>query len=315
MTKSNKPKLIVIVGPTASGKTALSLKLAKKFNGEIVSADSRAIYKKLDIGTAKPKQDKNYELGIRNYGKKYFSKEIRHHLIDIVNPNKTLTLAQYKKLAATKISDIASRKVIPFLVGGTALYIYAVIDNWQIPEVPANKKLRAKLEKQSSEKLYQQLLKKDSKAKNLIDSQNKRRIIRALEVVAATKKPFSEQREKGEKLFDALIIGVKKDPTELKKIIALRTKKMIKTGLVKEVAKLLKEKYSPRLLALSGIHYKEIISYLKKEITLPEAVKIINKNNERLVRHQMTWLKKDRRIKWVKSYREANKLITKFLFI
>ena len=317
-------KLVVIVGPTASGKTALSLKLAKKFKGEIISADSRAIYKKLDIGTAKPKKDKIYELGTKNQRpisrrrldmgvkNKYISEGIPHYLIDIVEPNEVLTLAQYKKLATTKILDIASQEKIPFLVGGTALYIYTVVDNWQIPEVPADKKLRHKLEKQPTQKLYFQLLKTDPEAKNFIDPQNKRRIIRALEVIAATKKPFSEQRKKGLPLFDILIIGTKKTPAEIKKLIALRTRKMIKAGLVKEVTEILK-KYSPKLPAFSGIHYKEVVSCLKKEITWPEAIKLINKNNEQLVRRQMTWFKKDRRIKWVKNYREAENLIRKFL--
>lgn len=298
-TKNKQPKLIAIVGPTGSGKTALSLKLAKKFNGEIVSADSRAIYKKLDIGSAKPTAAER--------------KIVPHHFINMVEPDEVLTLAQYKNLATAKILDIASQDEIPFLVGGTALYIYAVIDNWQIPEVSADKKLRAKLEKQSAEKLFSRLLKKDPEAKNFIDPQNKRRIIRALEIIAATKKPFSEQRKKGEPLFDVLIIGVKRTPQELKKLIADRTEKMIKAGLVKEVAGLLNKKYSPRLPSLSGIHYKEIISFLHKEITLPEAIELINKNDAKLIRHQLTWFKRDHRIKWVKNYTQATVLLKKFL--
>jgi len=314
MPKDNKPRLVVITGPTASGKTALSLKLAKKFKGEIISADSRAIYKKLDIGSAKPTPAER--------------KIVPHHLLDIANPNETLTLSQYKELASKKIGEILQKKHLPFLVGGTALYIYAVIDNWQIPEVLANKKLRDRLEKQSTEKLYQQLLKKDPEAKNFIDPKNKRRIIRALEVIEATKKPFSEQRKRGQPLFDTLIIGVKKSPVELKKLIARRTQKMLKAGLVREVRGILNKYYNRstahsaywpqyslalRSVALSGIHYKEIISYLKKEITLPEAVKLINKNDEQLVRRQLTWFKKDKRIKWVENYTKAITLVKKFL--
>lgn len=340
---TSKSKLVVILGPTASGKTALSLKLAKKFNGEIISADSRAIYKGLDIGSAKP-------------GKKEMA-GIPHHLIDVATPDKTLTLSQYKKLALAKINDRVGRYKLPFLVGGTALYIYSVIDNWLIPEIPPNKKLRAKLEKQDTEKLWKELAKKDPKAKRFVDPKNKRRIIRALEVIAATGKPFSKQRKKGEPLFDTLILGVNPDAKgsglrlerrrKIKENIAKRTKQMLKAGLVEEVKEILK-RYHPKSFtpyetaracpersrtrnmsaasyetrsvfsfrmgpALSGIHYKEIIDYLNKKISLPEAIALINKNDEQLVRRQMQWFKKDKRIRWVKSQKEGEILVKKFI--
>lgn len=315
MGSDHKTKLIAIVGPTASGKTALSLKLAKKFSGEIISADSRAIYRFMDIGTAKPTKDQNYESRIMNYGEErdYFSCGIRHHLVDVTAPDKTLTLAQYKELAITAINTIAQRGQLPFLVGGTALYIYTVIDNWVIPTVPPNKKLREKLEKQPVEKLYQQLLKKDPAAKDFVDSQNKRRIIRALEIMAGTNQPFSQQRQKGPPLFEVLILGVKRPMAAIKKSIAQRTEKMLKAGLINEVKKLLEKGYSPDSPALSGIHYKEIVAYLKKKLTLPETIALINKNDEQLVRRQMTWFKKDQRIKWVKTQLEAKRLVERFI--
>lgn len=325
MPTNNLPKLIVILGPTASGKTALSLKLAKKFEGEIISADSRAIYKEMDIGTAKPPRDvvssklqvinKNFKPITYNLKLKtdYLVNGIPHYLIDVVTPNQTLTLAQYKKLATAKIYDIASRKIVPFLVGGTALYIYALIDNWIIPEVPPNKKLRTKLEKQSAEKLYRQLLKKDPAAVDFIDPQNKRRIIRALEVIAATKKPFSQQRTRGPAPFDCLILGIKKSAAETKKNIAKRTGQMFQAGLVTEVKKLLRKGYSPDSPALSGIHYKEIIAHLKGKLTLPETVALVNKNDEQLIRRQMQWFKRDQRIRWIKNQKEAERQIVNFL--
>ena len=157
------------------------------------------------------------------------------------------------------------------------------------------------------------IIKKDPEEKKFIDPQNKRRIIRALEVIAATGKPFSQQREKGEPLFDVLILGVQKSPEETKKAIAKRTKQMLKAGLVAEVKSLLKKGYSPKSPALSGIHYKEIIDYLNKKTSLSETVALINKNDEQLVRRQMAWFKKDERIKWVKNYGDAVKLIKMFL--
>lgn len=315
MPTNNLPKLIVILGPTASGKTALSLKLAKKFDGEIISADSRAIYKDMDIGTAKPERDLNHKSRIMIQGKdkKYFSKGIPHHLIDVMTPDQTLTLAQYKDLAITAIHNITQRKKLPFLVGGTALYIYTLVDNWMIPEVPPHKKLREKLEKQSAEKLYRQLLKKDPAAADFVDAQNKRRIIRALEVITATKKPFSQQRARGPALFDCLILGIKKSAEENEKNIRKRTAQMLQAGLIAEVKKLLRKGSSPHSPALSGIHYKEIVAYLNKKITLPETIALVNKNDEQLIRRQIQWFKRDRRIHWVKKQKEAEKQIVNFL--
>ena len=294
-----KPKVVAIVGPTASGKTALSLLLAKQFNGEIISADSRAIYRGLDIGSAKP------SLAERQ--------AIPHHLLDIVKPNQVLTLSEYKVLAVQAITDISSRGKLPILVGGTALYIYAVLDNWQIPTVPANPSLRAELEKKTVSELYNMLMKTDPEAKEFIDPQNKRRIIRALEVVGMTGTKFSEQRQTGPVLFDSLILGVKKDEAEIKQAIATRTEVMLQAGLVAEVKGLLATGYSPALPALSGIHYKEIIAHLNGEYDLAEAVRLMNQNSWQLTKRQLTWFKRDERIQWVQDSAEAEKLLQIFL--
>ncbi len=291
-------KLIVVLGPTASGKTELSIKLAQKFNGEIISADSRQIYKEMNIGTAKPTEK---EL-----------KKIPHHLISIVKPDEEFTLAQFKKTAVEIIKDIQKRKKLPFLVGGTGLYIQSIVDNLGIPGVKPDKKLRNKLEKKTIESLSNQLKKIDPLASK-ITGPNKRRIIRALEICLKTKKPFSPQRKKKKPLFNISQIGLNPNKETLIKKIDKRTEKMIKKGMVKEVKKLLK-KYSPLLPAMSGIGYQEIIQYLNNEISLGKAEELIKLHTLQYTRRQMTWFKRDKRIKWIKNYSQAEKLIRDFLF-
>jgi tRNA dimethylallyltransferase len=297
-------KIIVILGPTASGKTHLAIQLAKKFNGEIVSADSRQIYRGLDIGTAKPTKKEMLE--------------VPHHLIDIVTPNKTFTVSQYKNRAIKIITSILKRNKVPFLVGGTGLYIKAVIDNLDIPKVKPDIKLRKRLESKMRIKglksLYDQLIKIDPEAAYIVDQQNPRRIIRALEVALKTKKPFSQQYKKKRPLFDTLQIGLNPGKDKLKEKIEKRVDKMIKNGLVLEVKKLI-AKYNKNLAVFDAIGYREIIDYLQKKLTLAQAVEKIKKNTVKYAKRQMTWFKKDTRIHWIKTKREAEKLIKSFLEI
>ncbi|MBL7155448.1 MAG: tRNA (adenosine(37)-N6)-dimethylallyltransferase MiaA [Candidatus Portnoybacteria bacterium] len=298
MGKSPTNKLIVILGPTASGKSDLAIKLAKKFNGEIVSADSRQIYQEMDIGTNK-------------LTKKQMS-GIKHYLIDLIKPDQEFTLAQYKKRAVKIIKDIQKRGKLPFLVGGTGLYIQAIVDNLQIPQVRPNKKLRNKLEKLSNQELFKQLKKLDPLTAAAIDPHNKRRLIRALEVCLITKKPFSKQRKKGQPLFDVCQIGLKLPKETLNKKIDQRVEKMIQAGLIEENKKLAK-KYSFDLPAMSGIGYQEISRYLKDEINLEEAKKLIKQYTRQYARRQMSWFKKDKRIKWIEAQNQAEKLLRNFL--
>ncbi|MDD5626277.1 MAG: tRNA (adenosine(37)-N6)-dimethylallyltransferase MiaA [Patescibacteria group bacterium] len=317
---SNRKKLIVILGPTASGKTDIALKLAKKFKGEIICADSRTIYKGMDIGTAKamPK--------IRN---RYIINGIPHYMIDVVRPNQEFTVAQFKQKAIEIIDDIQKRNKTPFLVGGTGLYISSLVDNFDIPAIAPDKKLRSKLEKMAAkygpDYLWKKLIKLDPKAKKFIQKENLRRVIRALEVCLKTKKPFSQMRQKGEPLFKTLLIGINQPRPILYQRINQRVDKMIKSGLINEVKKLMK-KYLPRrirqlaekvgpvnLPAFSGIGYKEIISYLQGEISLIEAADLIKKNTRHYAKRQITWFKRDERIKWIKKINQAQVLIKKFL--
>ena len=292
-----KPKLIVILGSTASGKTELALELAKKNNGEIINADSRQIYKEMDIGT-----------GNRENG--YWILDI--HLIDIINPNQKFSLSQYKKLAIEKIREIQERNKTPFLVGGTGLYISSIVDNLEIPKAPPDNKIREKLSKLSSEELFEELKKIDLKSAEIIGGNNKRKLIRALEVYEITGKPFSAQQTKGRPLFDVLQIGIKTDREKLYKKIDQRVDKMIEMGLVKEVQNLTK-KYSFDLPAMSGIGYQEIGLYLQNKTTLEEAVQRMKFRTHQYARRQMTWFRRDERIEWIEDYKEAERLVEKFL--
>ncbi len=300
--KIKKPKLVVILGPTASGKSKLAVELAKKFNGEIISADSRQIYRGLDIGTAKPVKKE--------------MKIIKHYLIGIKKPNQPYTVGQYKKEAIKTINDVIRKRKAPFLVGGTGLYIKSVVDNLEIPEVKPDWKLRKKFElkikRQGLKSLYEELIRIDPEATYIVDKNNPRRIIRALEIAIKTKRPFSEQRKMGNPLFDVLELGIGENLKEAKKKIEKRTDKMVKAGLIKEVKNLIKT-YNKRIPAFDAIGYREIIDYLDNKFSLPDAIEKIKKNTWQFAKRQMTWFKKDNRIKWIKTQKGAEKLVKTFL--
>ena len=296
---AKRPKLIAILGPTASGKTSLSLKLAKKFNGFIISADSRQIYKYMDIGTAKIKKEE--------------MQTIPHFMIDIVEPDQIYTVAQYQKEVYKILDSKISKEKISFLVGGTGLYISAVINGLKIPQVKPDKKLREKLNKKSVEKLVNMLKKLDKATFEKIDLKNKRRLTRAIEVCLKTGKKFSEIKSYKKPNFDVLQIGPKIDKNTLNKNIDQRVDNMTEQGLTKEVKGLLKKGYNFSLPSLSGLGYKQIGMYLRNEITLEEAIKLIKLRTRQYAKRQMTWFKRDKRIRWIKNYKEAEKLVANFL--
>ncbi len=293
--KNTKPKLIVILGPTATGKTKLAVSLASKFNGEIVSGDSRQVYKHLNIGTGKD---------LNEY------KKIKYHLIDVINPDKNFTLRQYKKLALEKIRDIHQRDKVPFLVGGTGLYISALVDNYEIPRIKPNKNIRKKLAKLNKLEKIKLLKKIDKKSLEFIDTDNPRRLERALEVCLSGQK-FSKLRTKGEKLFNILQIGIKLPREKINKKIDLRVNKIIKLGLVDETKKIIKKFKNP--IALQTIGYTEIINFLNKKTTLEKAVELIKIHTHQFAKRQMTWFKRDKNIKWIKNKTQAVELIKIFL--
>lgn len=293
-----KPKIIVVLGPTASGKSELAVKLAHRFNGEIISADSRQVYKGLDIGTGKiPRESMEVELP-------YIYKGIRHHLLDVVSPKKTFTVSQYQKLAKKALADILKRGKIPIICGGTGLYIDSIISGAKFPEVPPQPKLRKKLEKFSTEELFQKLQKLDCRRAKNIDKNNRRRLIRALEIILMTKlpvPPFSAATD-----YNALLIGIKKSPEELKKLIKKRLLKRLKIGMIEEVKNLHdKQSLSWKRLDNLGLEYRYISRYLRGLITKKEMIELILKESWQYAKRQMTWFKKDKNIIWIKRPSEA----------
>ena len=282
-------RLVAIVGPTGIGKSQLALHLAQTFSGEIVSADSRQVYRHMNIGTAK--------LSLKELSL------VPHHLINIVNPDEDFSLAQYQQLAYRAIKDIQRRNKLALLVGGSGLYVWSVVEGWGIPEVPPDPEFRHSLEREATEvgkdKLYQELMQVDPVAAQRIDPRNVRRTIRALEVYRSTETPFSQLQYKQAPLFDTLIIGLTADRAELYHRIDLRVDQMIKQGLVDEVKKLTSMGYNFNLPAMSGIGYKQIGMFLRGELTLAVAIQQIKSETHRFVRHQYNWFQlQDNRIQW-----------------
>jgi tRNA dimethylallyltransferase len=282
-------RLVAIVGPTGIGKSRLALHLALLFHGEIVSADSRQVYRCLDIGTAKPSPD---ELA-----------QVPHHLVDIINPDEDFSLAQYQELAYKAIEDIQKRKKVPFLVGGSGLYVKAILEGWQIPRVLPDPEFRYNIEKRSSgsgiSELYQELFRVDPEAAQKIDRRNIRRVIRALEVQAKAKKPFSQLGYKKAPAFDSFIIGLTTERAELYRMVDRRVDEMMEGGFVDEVENLLKMGYDLNLTAMSGIGYRQIGQYLRGELTLENAKQKIKSETHRFIRHQYAWFRlTDERIHW-----------------
>jgi len=278
-------RLLAVVGPTGVGKSRLALHLAQAFDGEIVSADSRQVYRHMDIGTAKPTKK---ELSL-----------VPHHMIDIVNPDEDFSLAQYQQLAYRAISDIQQRGKLAILAGGSGLYVWAVLEGWKIPKVAPDLKLRRSLEGVGKEELYQELAKVDPVAAQRIDPRNVRRVIRALEVYRDAKAPFSRLQLKAKALSYTLIVGLTADRAELYQRIDLRVDEMIERGLVDEVKGLADRGYDFSLPAMSGIGYRQIGMHLKGELTIDAAIQQIKFETHRLVRHQYSWFRlKDDRIRW-----------------
>jgi tRNA dimethylallyltransferase len=287
-----KPPLVVVVGPTAVGKTAFSLELAEKVNGEIVSADSRLFYRGMDIGTAKPATED--------------MARVPHHLVDVAAPDETWSLAVFQRAARDALAGIHARGRIPLLVGGTGQYVAAVTRGWQPPEVQPDPRLRSILEElariNSPNWLHDGLKLLDPEAAEKIDPRNLRRTVRALEVILTTGKRFSAQRGQGESPYHLLTIGLIRPRPELYARIDARIEVMFENGLLDEVKHLLERGYSPELPSMSAIGYRESVAVVGGEMSLDEAKAQMRRLTRVFVRRQANWFKaEDPEIHWFEA--------------
>jgi tRNA dimethylallyltransferase len=294
--------LLAIVGPTATGKSSLALELCQTLNGEIISADSRQVYRYMDIGTAKPTKEEQAA--------------VPHHLIDIVNPDEDFSLAMYQSRALEAVQDIQRRRKTAFLVGGSGLYVWALLEGWRIPPVPPNPDFRKELEARArageGEALYEKLKEIDPAAAERIDPRNVRRVIRALEVCHQGAQ-FSELRVK-KPFVDSVIIGLTTGRDDLYNRIDNRVDSMIEKGLVAEVQSLVARGYGLDLPSMSGLGYREIGLYLQGRTDLTTAIQQIKFDTHSFARHQYNWFRlKDKRINWFEAEKETTKNVYRFV--
>ncbi len=298
----NKPPLILIVGPTAVGKTEIAIQLVEQLNGEVISADSRLFYRGMDIGTAKPTREEQAR--------------VPHHLIDIADPDEILSLAVFQQRATEIITDIHTRKKLPFLVGGTGQYIRAVTQGWTPPEVEPDERLRGELERMKEERgiywLHDKLKNLDPEAAEKIDARNFRRTIRALEVILTTGKKFSEQRGQSDSPYHLITIGLTRPRVELYERVDQRIEAMFANGFVDEVRGLLTKGFSPSLPTMSAIGYRECIRVVNGELDEEQAKAEIRRATRVFVRRQANWFKEsDPNIHWFKVENGVTEQIAK----
>lgn len=285
--KIGKPPLIVVLGPTATGKTALSIRIARRFNGEIISADSRQIYKYMDIATEKVTEAEK--------------EGVPHHLVDVIEPNEEFTLADFKRAALKSINEIQRKKKIPILCGGTGLYINSIIDNYQIPQVAPQYGLRQELaafyERYGAIALHKKLQECDPEAARNIHPNNVRYVIRALEINLGGN--GRKEDRKGDQLFNVFSTGIDWPRERLYDRINKRVEDQVSRGLVNEVKTLLMRGYGEQLPAMTSLGYSEVISYIKGNTSLEEALEEMKKNTRNYAKRQMTWFRRHKDIKWI----------------
>ncbi len=325
-------KILIILGPTSSGKSDIAIKLAKKFDGEIISADSRQVYRGMDIGTGKIKRDKKLSksLALRNSesfarGRKkpsfelkkvYLSHGIPHYMIDIASPRTDFNVAKFKKQAEKIIKDIMKRGKLPVICGGTGFWIQAIVDDVKFPEVKPDWKLRKRLEKYSAKKLFAMLKKIDPDRAKTIDPKNKARLVRAVEICKYLDRvppKTNIQYSIINNRYNFLQIGIKLSKEQLHKNIEKRVKQRFNQGMIKEVEKLHKEGLSWKKIQSFGLAYYWIPLFLKGKLPKEELVQKVVQAEKQYAKRQMTWFRRDQRVKWLKNFREIENAVKKFL--
>ncbi len=314
-----KNKVIVVLGTTASGKTKLAVDLARRFNGEIISADSRQVYKGMDVGTGKDLGE--YNVKIQNLKGKSASQKskvfkIPHHLIDVADPKKQYTVAQWQQAAYEIIDDILRRGKVPIVCGGTGLYVSALVEGYVFGEAKKHKntKTRARLNKLTLTKLLILLKKIDPATFNIIDRNNRRRVQRALEIYYETGRPKSAQVKKVKPPYKFLLLGLTFPKTVLQKRITKRlVQRLEKEGMVNEVRRLHRQGVSWKRLEEFGLEYRYIARYLQKKISYDELVEQLSQAIIDFAKRQLTWFKRDKKIIWLKNKIQALAKAKKFI--
>ncbi|MEK7632828.1 MAG: tRNA (adenosine(37)-N6)-dimethylallyltransferase MiaA [Patescibacteria group bacterium] len=324
------PKILAVVGPTCSGKTGTGIALAKRFDGEVICADSRTVYKGMDIGTAKPEADDvsppiyggsrrgavdegDSALGIDSLfaARPRLVEGVPHWGIDLVNPDEVFTVSQFQEYADKKITEILERGHVPILVGGTGMYIRAIIDRPNYANTEPDAALRSELESMTDNELLEEIASRDPDAASTIDDRNRRRLVRALEILRTTGKTLADRQEFADPIYDALQIGVTKPREQLYADIDLRVDEMIGKGLVDEVRKL-RDLYGDDCPGMTGIGYRQIVDFFQKKEQLRDAVLRIKYDSHHYAKRQETWFQRDSRILWVTSVYEAVKISDNF---
>lgn len=317
MGANRNKKIIAVVGPTASGKSSLATQIAKYFSGEILAVDSRTVYEGMDIGTAKPEGKtapfkKGDISGLFTSLRPLIVDGVPNFGFDLIKPDEPYSIGEFKPFAEKVIGDIHKRGAIPVLVGGTALWMDAIVKNIELPNVEADQELRKQLDQKTTEDLLKRFTDLDPEGALVIDVQNKRRLIRAIEVCIKTGKTFSSFQKGGEQKYDALWIGVERSRDELYERINERVDIMIAKGLVDEVRGL-KEQYGCEIQSMTGIGYRQICEFLEGKSSLKDAMEELKKDTRHYAKRQLTWLKRNEDIHWVKDYEIGVKLVKAFL--